>query len=61
MRTGGAVIDLHQTRIKKSVLLICSIFLTFQLLRPGFLFGHVNAACNVISENKWDHTPIAPR
>jgi hypothetical protein len=38
MRTGGAVIDLHQNRIKEPMLLIYSIFLTFQLLRPRFLF-----------------------
>ena len=44
MRTGGAVIDLHQNRIKESVLRIYSIFLTFQLLRPRFLFGQINAA-----------------
>ena len=44
MRTGGAVIDLHQNRIKEPVLLIYSIFLTFQLLRPRFLFGQSNAA-----------------
>ena len=44
MRTGGAVIDLHQNRIKETVLLIYSIFLTFQLLRPRLLFGQINAA-----------------
>ena len=38
MRTGGAVIDLHQNRIKEPMLLIYSIFLTFQLLRPRFSF-----------------------
>ena len=58
MRTGGAVIDLHQNRIKETVLLIYSIFLTFQLLRPRLLFGQINAACNVTSENKWDQTTI---
>jgi hypothetical protein len=61
MRTGGVVIDLHQNRIKESVLLIYSIFLRFQLLRPRFLFGQINAACNVIGENKWDQTPFTPR
>jgi hypothetical protein len=44
MRTCGAGIDLHQTRIKEPVLLIYGIFLTFQLLRPRFLFGPINAA-----------------
>jgi hypothetical protein len=43
MRTGGAVIDLHQNRINEPVILIYSIFLTFQLLRPRFLFGQINA------------------
>jgi hypothetical protein len=38
MRTGGAVIDLHQNRIKEPMLLIYSIFLMFQLLRPRFSF-----------------------
>ena len=44
MRTGGTVIDLHQNRIKETVLLIYSIFLMFQLLRPRLLFGQINAA-----------------
>jgi hypothetical protein len=44
VRTGGAVIDVHQNRIKEPVILIYSIFLTFQLLRPRFLFGQINAA-----------------
>jgi len=38
MRTGGTVIDLHQNRIKEPILLIYSIFLTFQLPQPRFLF-----------------------
>ncbi len=45
MRTGGAVIDLHQNRINEPVLLIYGIFLTFQLLRLRFLFGQINAVC----------------
>jgi len=44
VRTGGTVIDLHQNRIKETVLLIYSIFLMFQLLRPRLLFGQINAA-----------------
>jgi hypothetical protein len=44
VRTDGTVIDLHQNRITEPVLLIYSIFLTFQLLRPRFWFGQINAA-----------------
>jgi len=35
---------LHQIRIKETVLLIYSIFLTFQLLRRRLLFGQINTA-----------------
>ena len=58
MGTGGAVIDVRQNRIKEPVLLIYSIYLTFQLLQPRFSFGQINAACNVTSDNKWDQTTI---
>jgi len=52
MPTGGVVLDLHQCRIKVSMILIYGIFITFQLLRRRFLPGQINSAGSEVNRTR---------